>query len=416
MGGLMKKAYLVSVGNELLSGQTLDSNATWIAGRLMSVGMPVAGVSVVGDEVEAISEAIGIGAAKADVVLITGGLGPTDDDITKDGLADFMGVELEYKSSLLREIKVFFDARNIKMAESNRRQAYLPKGARALKNDVGTAPGIMADYAGKLFVCMPGVPVEMKEMFDGQVLGEVEKLGTGEVVVVRKLRCFGKGESVLVEMLGDMMERGRNPLVNCTVHGSVITLHIVAKAASRDEAESEIGKVEEDIRGRLGKMVYGADDETMAEVVGRELAARGLKIALAESCTGGLLGKLVTDPAGASEYFANGWITYSNEAKVSQLGVDRSIIEEHGAVSEEVAAAMAAGARDKSGADIGVGITGIAGPSGGSEQKPVGTVFIAVDIGGESVVERRVFSHGRGFVRLRSAMAALNMVRLGLID
>ena len=407
---------MVSVGNELLSGQTVDTNAAWLAGRLLSVGMPVVGVSVVPDEIEAISEAIGLGADKADVVLITGGLGPTDDDITREGLADFMGAELEFHEELLADIQAFFDKRNITMAETNRRQACLPVGAKALKNDVGTAPGIIAEHRGKLFVCMPGVPVEMKAMFDGEVLGEIERSGTGEVLVVRKLRCFGMGESSMVELLGDMMERGRNPLVNCTVHGSVITLHIVAKAEDNAKADRMILSVEGDIRTRLGTMVYGVDDDTMAGVVGRELASRGLKIAVAESCTGGLIAKLITDTAGASEYFTNGWVTYSNKAKTEQLGVDKSIIEEFGAVSEEVAISMADGARARSGADIGVGVTGIAGPGGGSEQKPVGTVFIAVNIGGRVTAQRRIFSHGRPFVRLRASMVALNMVRLGLYN
>ncbi|MCK5001103.1 MAG: competence/damage-inducible protein A, partial [Anaerohalosphaera sp.] len=388
----MVKAYIVSVGNEILSGQTVDSNSAWLAGRLLSVGMPVAGVCVVGDDLAEITEAIGRGANKADVVLITGGLGPTDDDITRQGLCEYLGVGLEFHEELLMGIKAFFDKRNMTMALCNRNQAFLPAGAKAIVNEVGTAPGVIAESEGKLIVSMPGVPVEMKDMFDEQVFGEIERRSDGGLVVVKKLRCFGMGESSLVELLGDMMERGRNPLVNCTVHGSVITLHIVASADTKMAAYEMIDAVESQLRGMLGDMVFGEDDATLAGVVGDKLAEKGLKIAVAESCTGGFIGKMLTDEVGASIFFEYGWITYSNPAKVSQLGVDASTIERFGAVSEDVAVMMARGARKNANADIGVGVTGIAGPTGGSEEKPVGTVYIAVDINGKCEVKKHVFS------------------------
>ncbi|MBW8014854.1 MAG: competence/damage-inducible protein A [Planctomycetes bacterium] len=408
------KAAIISIGNELLSGLTVDTNAAFLSERLMSVGVATVCGYTVGDDVEMISEAIGNAARHADVILITGGLGPTDDDLTRTALASFLGVELLLDNGLLREIAEFFKKRNYHMADKNRVQAYLPKGASALTNELGTAPGIMAKYQGKTIVCMPGVPYEMKKMFDDSVLSIFA--GAERVVISKKLRCFGAGESTVAERLGDLMERGRNPLINCTVDASVITLHIVATADSSDEARAMIAGDETRLRSILGPIVYGVDGETLGGAVGKILASRRKTISVAESCTGGLLAKMLTDTPDSSEYFAYGWVTYCNEAKVSQLGVDGDIIAAHGAVSEPVAAEMAAGARKRGGSDIGIGITGIAGPGGGSEQKPVGLVYICIDLGGESVVKRYVFPHSREKVRLRSALTALDLLRHRLHD
>ena len=406
------KAGIVSIGNELLSGLTVDTNSAFLCERLMSVGVPVVCGYTVGDDIELIVEAVSNAACHADIVLITGGLGPTDDDVTRAALAEFLGVELKLDESLLREIAEFFRKRNYPMAETNRVQAYLPDGCRALANELGTAPGIIGEYQGRTFVCMPGVPDEMKKMFDESVIGLLD--GGGDVVVSRKLRCFGVGESTVAQKLGDMMDRGRNPLINCTVEGSIITLHIVATAADRSEAKERIDEDERGLRGMLGPIIYGTDDERLSEAAGKLLARRGKTVALAESCTGGLVAKMLTDIPGCSGYFTYGWVTYSNEAKISQLGVDENLIIQHGAVSEPVAAAMAAGARKKADTDVGIGITGIAGPGGASENKPVGLVYICVDIGGESVVKRYVFPHTREKVRVRAALTALDMLRLGL--
>lgn len=408
------KAAIISIGNELLSGLTVDTNAAFLSERLMSIGVPTVCGYTVGDDVELIVEAIGSAATHADVILITGGLGPTDDDLTRTAVASFLGVELVLDDGLLREIAAFFKTRGYHMADKNRVQAYLPKGSGAIKNENGTAPGIMAKYQDKTIVCMPGVPYEMKKMFDDSVLQIFD--GAEKIVISRKLRCFGAGESTVAENLGDLMERGRNPLINCTVDGSVITLHIVATAGNAEAARSMIAEDETRLRGILGPIIYGTESETLAGAVGKILASKKKTIAVAESCTGGLIAKMLTDNPGSSDYFSYGWVTYCNEAKVSELGVDGDIIASHGAVSEAVAAEMAAGARKKAGSDIGIGITGIAGPGGGSEQKPVGLVYICIDIGGESVVKRYVFPHGREKVRLRAALTALDILRLRLHD
>ncbi len=410
----MIQAGVISIGNELLSGQSVDTNLGYLSRRLLSMGIPVVGCWTVGDEISSIKEAIGSAIGKSDIVLITGGLGPTDDDVTREALAGFMGVELELQDGLLREISDFFVKRGIEMAETNRVQAYIPAGARGLSNEVGTAPGIMAEFKGRVLVAMPGVPTEMKRMFEDFVACEIEGLGVRQVVVIKKLKCFGTGESMIAQMLGDLMQRDRNPLINSTASGGVITLHIVAAAENKTAAEEMIEKDAAQVCGILGDLVYGRDEQTLADVVGRELSRRKKTIALVESCTGGLIAKMLTDTPGASEYFTYGWVTYSNEAKMRQLGVSGKLIEKYGAVSKEVAQAMATGARERAGTDFAISVTGIAGPTGGTEAKPVGLVFIAVDMAGRLNVRRFIFSHPRGHIRLCAGLTALNMLRLVL--
>ncbi|MFH1718757.1 MAG: competence/damage-inducible protein A [Planctomycetota bacterium] len=409
----MKRASIVSIGNELLNGQTVNSNAAYLGEELLRIGIPVASSYAVADEVDAIVRAFDLACYDADVVLATGGLGPTDDDLTRQAMAKFLGVELELHNDLLDKIQNFFNRLNRRMPERNKIQAYIPAGAGALPN-IGTAPGIRAESRGKLFFALPGVPLEMKRMFEESLLPELKGFAGGQAVAVRKLKCFGAGESTIAELLGNTMERGRNPLVNCTVTSGIITLHIIAAAENEAEAEAMADKDEQSLRSTLGELVYGTADQSLAEVVGEALAQEGKTVAVAESCTGGYLAKLLTDIPGASRYFTHGWITYSNEAKTAELDVPDDLIEKHGAVSEQVAESMARGARRKAGTDFAIGITGIAGPGGATEQKPAGLVYISVDSDQGCYTERCLFSYDRRFVRLRSAQTALNMLRLKL--
>ena len=411
----MKKASIVSIGNELLSGQTIDTNAAYISGKLLSINLPVVSSYTIGDDEDAIIRAFSLACSDADVVIATGGLGPTDDDLTRQAFAKFLGVELQLQEGLLQKIWVFFASRNLQMPDKNSVQAYIPTCAEAIANNLGTAPGIMAEVRGKLLIALPGVPSEMKPMLDESVLPPLQRFAGGQAVIVRKLKCFGAGESAIAEMLGNMMQRGRNPLINCTVQYGVVTLHIIATATDKDKARQMAENDEKTLRNILRKLVYGTGDQTLAEVVGEKLAQRGKTLAVAESCTGGTLAKLLTDIPGASRYFTYGWVTYNNQAKETELGVPTDLIDKYGAVSEQVAAAMAQGARRKAGTDFAIGITGIAGPAGGSEQKPVGLVYISVDSENGCRTERYIFSHDRSFIRLRTAQTALNMLRL-LID
>ena len=414
----MNRAYrtagIISIGNELLSGRTVDTNAAYIAGRLRAIGLPVVCTYGVADEEPAIRRKLALAMEEADVLLITGGLGPTDDDLTRQGIAALLGVDLVLHEDLLEQLRQLFERRGIVMVRKNEVQACIPQGATAIPNEKGTAPGIRTEFGGKLLYAMPGVPGEMRHMLDRFVLPELRQYSAGQAIVVKRLRCFGAGESTIAEMIGDAMQRGKNPLVNCTVHAGVITLEIVAMAPEPAEADSMTVGEEQSLRAALGHLVYGTGDQTLAEVVGECLARNGRSLAVAESCTGGLLASLITDIPGSSRYFTHGWVTYSNQAKNTELQVPAEMIDKHGAVSGQVARAMAEGARRRSGADYAIAITGIAGPGGGSEQKPVGLVYIGVDSRDGAETSRFIFSSDRTFVRLRAAQTALNILRLKL--
>jgi len=422
----MKKASIVSIGNELLNGQKVDTNTTYLSGQLLSIGIPVVSFYTIGDDTDTIVRAFNLAGTflNADIVLSIGGLGPTDDDLTRQAFAKFLGTELQLQEKLLDKIQNFFTRRNLPMSDKNKIQAYIPAGAKAIENTLGTAPGIVAEAKGKLLVALPGVPSEMKQMFAESVLPELARFVGGpppvldgrgtQAVVVRKLRCFGTGESNIAELLGPLMQRGRNPLINCTAKHGVSTLTITATAKDKDKAHHKAEKDEKLLRNKLGELVYGTEEQTLADVVGEELALQKMTIAVAESCTGGTLAKLLTDISGASRYFTHGWVAYSSTAKTGELGVPADLIEKYGAVSEQVAQAMAQGARTKAQTDYAIGITGIAGPAGGTEQKPVGLVYISVDSDNGCDTKRCLFSHDRQCIRLRAAQTALNMLRLKL--
>ena len=421
----MANAAIISVGNELLNGNTVDTNSNWLQNRLLTVSIPVVFSCAITDAIEEIKNAIQYASGKADIILITGGLGPTDDDLTRQAIAEFLGVKLEYHSEIEDKIKKFFIAINRPMVEKNKIQAFLPAGTSEIENDLGTAPGIFYEGNKKIIASFPGVPSEMKQMFDKSILPRLKKpalsgvegFSQGDVIITRKIRCIGAGESAIAEMMGDMMNRQRNPLINCTVDHGIITLHIIARAKDKRTAETMAAKDIERLCGILGRLVYGFDEQTLAKVVGQKLLEKKNTLAIAESCTGGLIAKMITDVPGSSGYFTYGWVTYSNEAKISELGVEKGLIERFGAVSSEVAAAMAEGARKKSGADFAISITGIAGPEGGSEQKPVGLVYISIAFKDGVNTEKMLLGpRDRDFIRLRTSQHALNLLRLNLGD
>jgi nicotinamide-nucleotide amidase len=410
----MRKASIISIGNEVLSGQTVDTNASYLSGKLLSTGIPVVSSYTAGDDIDLIVRMLNLASGDADVVLVTGGLGPTDDDLTRQAFAKFLGSELQLQSELLEKIQNIFAHKERPMPQKNKIQAYIPAGAKAIENNLGTAPGIRAESKGKLFFAMPGVPLEMKQMFEESVFAELKRFAGKGAIVVLKLKCFGAGESVIAEKLGDLMQRGRNPLINCTVQYGVITLHIIATAEDKGKAQRMAKKDEKALRNILGELIYGTGEQTLAEVVGAKLAQQKKTIAIAESCTGGTLAKLLTDIPGASRYFTYGWVTYSDIAKINELGIKADLIEKDGAVSYRIAEAMAQGARKRAGADFAIGITGIAGPAGGNEQKPIGLVYISIDSDSGCETKRFIFPYGRDFIRLQAAQTALNMLRLKL--
>jgi len=405
------KVSIVSIGNELLSGRTVDTNAAWLAAEMLALNTPVVSGYIVGDEVERIVRTLRAACEDADVVLVTGGLGPTEDDLTREALAALLGVQLVFHQDLLDRIAGFFTALGRTMAATNRRQAYLPAGAQALHNSVGTAPGIAAQREHRRIFAMPGVPSEMQRMFTDGIKPTLKALNAGQHIVVRKLQCCGTGESNIAQVVGPLMARGRNPLINSTASQGVVTMHIIATAPSEGEALGMARSDEQLLREMLGPAVFGVEDQTLAEVVGGMLAARGMTLATAESCTGGLLAKLITDVPGASRYFLQSWVTYSNQAKTALLGVPTALIAEHGAVSQQVAEAMALGARKAAAADYAIAITGIAGPDGGSSEKPLGLVYIALAANDRLYCRRCEFGQPRAAVRLRAATTALDILR-----
>ncbi|MFC1766217.1 competence/damage-inducible protein A [Planctomycetota bacterium] len=411
----MKKAGIITVGNELLSGYTVDTNAAYLGRHLWDLGVPLTMTLTVPDEIETIVTALERASSDADLILVTGGLGPTDDDLTRYGLARFLGVDLYSEEKYISHVRQFFAQRGVDMPERNVIQAQFPLGTTGIDNLHGTAPGILARQGDTVIVAMPGVPSEMKAMFETAVMPLARELAGNGHVTIKRLRCFGVGESMLVERLGDRMVRGRNPLINCTVDHGLITLHVIAHAQKKEQADRLVDADVATLRAELGNLVFGQDNQTLAEVIGKSLRRQGKTVATAESCTGGLIAKLLTDCPGASDYFNQGWITYSNDAKVRLLDVPLEMLENHGAVSEPVAAALAQSAQRIAGADYALAVTGIAGPGGGALDKPVGLVFIGLCTPKECRVERFQFARDRSFVRFRTAQTALNLLRQALL-
>lgn len=410
----MKKASIISIGNELLTGQTVDTNATFLTRELISINISTVTGYTVGDTIDSVVRSLKLAAEDADIIITTGGLGPTDDDLTRQGFAKFLGVKLKLQSRLLRKIQSFYASRNRQMPECNKIQAFLPEGTESMENNLGTAPGVMASIKTKLFFALPGVPSEMEEMFKEKVLPKLKNLSVGQAVVIKKLNCFGTGESNIVDKIGDLAARDRNPVINFTVNRGIITLHIIATAKDQSTARQMAEKDQNLLTELLGNLIYGTDDQTLAEAVADKLTKQKKTIATAESCTGGLLAKLLTDIPGSSAYFTQGWVTYSNDAKIRELSIPPELIEKFGAVSKETAQAIAISARDKAQTSYAIGITGIAGPTGGTRQKPLGLVYISIADEKLSKTERFIFSHDRASIRNRAANTALNMLRLRL--
>jgi nicotinamide-nucleotide amidase len=418
----MHTAAILSIGDELVLGQTLDTNSAWISQRLASVGVPVRYHQTVGDTQADIERMLREAAALSDFVIVSGGIGPTDDDLTRQSLAAVMGVELEADPAWLAHMTAWFAKLGRVMPPANVVQAGIPRGAKAIWNPNGTAAGVDATLKVdgrdvRVFV-MPGVPKEMKAMFDADVFPHVAKAAGGGVILQAILHTFGVGESTIGERLGDLMNRKRNPRVGTTVSGGVVSVRINASFPTVEEATAAVNETKRLALAALGDVVYGEGADTLASVTAAELrAARQaspITVATAESCTGGLVAKMLTDEAGSSDYVAGGWVTYSNEMKTSQLGAPADLIAQHGAVSEPVAVAMAEGARQRAGATFAVAVTGIAGPGGATETKPVGTVCFGVAGPGGTTSRKFVFPGDREMVRDRSAKMALTLLRFAL--
>ncbi len=418
---------ILSIGDELVLGQTVDTNSAWLSRQLAAAGVDTIAHFTVSDAQHPIELAMLYAAERCDIVVVTGGLGPTADDLTRQALATVINAPLELNAEWFKEMEGYFSRIGRPMPPTNRIQAMIPRGARMIFNHNGTAAGIDATYQSpdqktisRIF-SMPGVPAEMKRMFESDVLPILRVLSGGAVVLSRTLHTFGVGESALAEKLGALMARDRNPSVGTTVSGGGVSLRLNSRFATYDAALTELNRTAEACRGALGDLIYGADDDTLQSVVAELLRGasapngHGPTVATAESCTGGLLAKLLTDVPGSSAYFKEGFITYSNDAKMSLIGVPSSTLERFGAVSEPTAIAMAEGARRTADADYALSITGIAGPDGGSDEKPVGTVCIGLATRDATSVRTFRFTGDRDMIRSRSAQMAMTLLRMHLL-
>ena len=406
---------ILSIGEEVLLGRIADTNAAWLAQRLTDLGCAVTRHTTVGDSERDMLDALRCAVGRADALLITGGLGPTLDDMTRGALAQFAGVELVADPHAREHLEGFFRRLGRPMTDNNLRQTYLPAGSELIPNPRGTAVGVRLVHEGVEIFALPGVPIEMKMMFDqsvGPALGE----RASSAIVARHLRIFGLGESAVGKKLDALMRRGANPEVGTQVDGGVIGVRALARADTREEAERMAAEAAGEIVRLVGKeYVFGEDEDRLEDAVARELERTGLTLAVAESCTGGALASGITNAPGVSRFFLEGAVTYSNQSKTARLGVPEALIREKGAVSAEVAESMAAGMCERSGADLALGLTGIAGPGGATATKPVGLVYIALaHAAGVETREFRLIGR-REEIKDRAAKNALNMARLHLM-
>jgi competence/damage-inducible protein CinA-like protein len=413
------RAEIIAIGSELTSGQGLDTNSQWLSRELASLGIATAFHTTIGDQLDDHVSAFRIAASRADLVVMTGGLGPTQDDLTREALAALAGVPLVEDAASLAAIAAMFARRNRPMAERNKVQALFPEGSEPLPNRVGTAPGVWMELGQTTFACLPGIPSEMRVMFTEQVLPRMRsRKWINRIIIYRKINLFGRGESDLEAEAMDLTARDRVPEVGITAHDSTISFRIRGEGLTAEEALRQTDPTAAIISERFGNLVLGEGSTDVADALVSQLARTGSTLATAESCTGGLIAHLVTAIAGVSPYYMGGAVSYSNAAKTSSLGVPRTLIADRGAVSPEVAQAMASGARERFGADIAISTTGVAGPTGGTAEKPVGLVYLGLAT--SSGVESRRLDLGpeqpRDIIQRRSAKLALNWVRLVLLS
>lgn len=403
------KVELISIGDELLIGQIVNTNAAYLAKHVSAFGLDVRWITTIGDQAEELKSALSMAMRRSDIVITTGGLGPTHDDITKQVAAEFFKSDYIFKPEILKRIKQAFEVRGLKMAVINEEQAKVPEKAKIIENPVGSAPGFLFEKNGKKCFILPGVPTEMKAMCEATVFPMIQ--GQGQMILQKTIRTTGIPESSLFERLGDIKQIEEIVKVAFLPKSAGVDIRLTAKGKDARECQQKMEYGLAIFKEKIEDYIYAFDDEELEEVVAHLLFEKKKTIAVAESCTGGLLANKLTNISGSSAYFERGIIAYSNQAKMDILGVPSSILEKCGAVSTETAMAMAKGVKKISGTDIGISTTGIAGPTGGTKAKPVGLVYIGICEEGRSYAKKFHFFKDRLDNKERAVQAALNMLR-----
>lgn len=408
------KVEILAVGTELLLGNIVNTNAQYLAARLADLGINVYHQTVVGDNEKRLFEAYTQAFKRADLVITTGGLGPTKDDITKEVAFDYFKKEAVLHEDILKNIEKYFLKIGRTMVKSNEKQAYFPSDAIILNNKVGTAPGCILEKDNKALIVLPGPPREMKIMFENYVVPYLMKDEQG-ILVSKVLRVIGVGESAVAEIIDDLIENGKNPTIATYAKENEVTIRITARAKDNKKGFELIKPVENEIRNRLGISVYGEENEMLEDVLGKMLVQNNLTISTAESCTGGLLAGRIINYPGISSVFKEGVITYSNDSKMKRLKVKKDTLQKFGAVSSQVAAEMAQGIAKSANTDIGISSTGLAGPSGETKEKPVGLVYIGLYIKGEIKTKELRLPGSRQRVRNTAVIRAIDWLRVELL-
>lgn len=404
------KGEIIAVGTELLLGNIVNTNAQYLSQKLAELGIDVYYHLVVGDNLSRVVDTVKNSLERSDLIITSGGLGPTNDDLTKEAVSKALGLELLPNNEAINRIKSYFESSGRKMPECNLKQGYVPEGGRIIENDNGTAPGIIIEKGGKTVIMLPGPPKELKPMFDKSVIPYLEKR-TSSTIKSKILRVIGIGESAVEELLKNIFNEQSNPTIAPYAKDGEVHLRITAKTEETWIADKMIEDMEAKVREILKENIYGCDDETLEEVVVRMLLEKGKTLSIAESCTGGSVAGRLTEVPGVSESFLCGVVTYSNEAKMKLLKVSENTLKLHGAVSRETAEEMALGVRKLSGTDIGISITGIAGPSGGTEEKPVGLCYIGIAYNEKVEAYRFVFNGSRNKIRWNANTKVLDILR-----
>ena len=404
------KTAILSVGTEILFGQIVNTNTVYLSQQMNMLGFDVMYHYTVGDNPKRVEEMIDLAFQDCDLILTTGGLGPTQDDLTKEVACKALDDTLVMMDDVLEEITKYFKTLGREMTENNKKQAIMPSRATVFHNDAGTAPGFALEKDGKYIICMPGPPREMKRMFQKSVVPFLQSMIDG-ALYYRQIRFFGIGESMLETQLLDLIDNQTDPTLATYAKEGEYSLRIASKRATEEEAEHAVDEMLEKVKERVGHYIYSCDDEELAQVVADRLMEQGLTLSSAESCTGGMFASTMTDIPGISQCFDRGLVTYSNQAKMEELGVSAGTLEKFGAVSEETALEMVEGLKRVSGSDVCISVTGIAGPGGGSEEKPVGLVYIGFSYGDKKICKKiQMRNVNRSWNRHYTLLCMLNVI------